>query len=54
MITRKQLAEKLNVSERTIDRYRKLGMPANVTPTGSVRFDEDKVMAWLFPDKESE
>ncbi len=46
MITRRELAEKLNVSERTIDRYREKGMP-HIKLESLVRFDEEEVMNWL-------
>lgn len=47
MLSRKDLAKVLNVTERTIDRYRKDGMPCYTLPTGTIRFKLDEVMAWL-------
>lgn len=47
MYTRKQIADYLNVSERTIDRYRDMGMPHYKLPTGSIRFKLDEVEEWL-------
>ncbi len=46
MLTRKELAERMKVSERTIDRYVKLGMPC-IKVVGAVRFDLQKVTEWL-------
>ena len=46
MLTRKELSELLKVSERTIDRYIKLGMPC-IKKSRAVRFELEKVMAWL-------
>ncbi len=47
MLSKKQLAELLNVTERTIDRYRVKGMPCTILPTGTVRFDLEKVNKWI-------
>ena len=47
MLSKKEVAELLNVTERTIDRYRKQGMPCTVLPTGTVRFDLEKVNQWI-------
>ncbi len=47
MLSKKEVAGLLNVTERSVDRYRKQGMPCVVLPTGTVRFDEAKVMEWL-------
>lgn len=49
MLTRKELAIKLNVSERTIDRYRKDGMPF-IQINKTIRFEEEKVMEWVKGD----
>ncbi len=54
MLTRKGLAEHFKVTERTIDRYRKAGMPYVVTITGLVRFDLDEVTKWLLTKVEKE
>jgi len=47
MLTKKELAELLNVTERTINRYMEKGIPFIKLPTGTVRFEEDEVMKWL-------
>ena len=47
MLTRKQLAEYMQVSERTIDRYREQGMPFHKLPTGSIRFKLEEVEKWM-------
>ena len=47
MLTKKGLADYLKVTDRTIDRYRKAGMPCIITFTGLVRFDLDAVMVWF-------
>jgi len=47
MISKKELAKVLNVTERTVDRYRKQGMPCKVLPTGTVRFDLNEVNKWI-------
>ena len=46
MLTRKELAIILKVTERTVDRYVKLGMPV-IKKSGAVRFELDIVMNWL-------
>ena len=47
MLTKKELAKELSVTERTIDRYREIGMPCYTLPTGTIRFKLDDVMAWI-------
>jgi len=47
LISRKDLAKLLQVAVRTIDRYRELGMPSIILPTGTVRFETDEVLKWL-------
>ncbi len=47
MITKKELAEEIKVTERTVDRYRSKGMPCIVLPSGTIRFELEKVMRWL-------
>ena len=52
MLTRKELAQHLKVTDRTIDRYRKIGMPFITTRTGLIRFNLDDVVEWLVLKKE--
>lgn len=47
MLTKKELAKLLNVTERTIDRYREKGMPFIKLPTGTIRFELEKVNKWM-------
>lgn len=46
LITKNDLATKLNVSQMTINRFMKRGMPY-IKVGKQVRFDEGKVMAWI-------
>lgn len=46
MLTRKELAERMRVTTRTVDRQVKNGMPY-IKFGGSIRFDLDAVMKWL-------
>ena len=46
MLTKKELAEKLNVSIPTVDRLLKDGIP-RIYIRGAVRFDFEEVVAWL-------
>ena len=46
MLTKKELAENLNVSVPTIDRLLKDGVP-RIYIRGSVRFEYDEVVRWL-------
>lgn len=48
-MTRKELAGRLGVSEMTVDRYRKEGMPSMKGPglRSAVWFDFDEVAQWL-------
>ena len=50
MLTREELAIKLGVSPRTIDNWRKDGMPT-IKKGNYVRFELDKVLSWLRNDK---
>lgn len=50
-ITTKELSEKLRVTETTIYRWRKKGMPFEKFE-GSFRFKETEVMKWLTRNKE--
>jgi excisionase family DNA binding protein len=46
ILTKKQLADYLKVTERTIDRLREEGLPCfNVGKV--IRFDRDEVLKWL-------
>lgn len=48
LLTAKQLAERLQCSERTIHAWRKAGLPAiKVTVGRLVRFDLEAVQRWL-------
>lgn len=48
LLTTKQLAERLQCSERTIATWRKLGLPAIEIKVGRlVRFDPQAVERWL-------
>lgn len=46
MLTKKELAEKLNVSVPTVDRLLKDGIP-RIYIRGAVRFDFEEAVAWL-------
>lgn len=46
MLTKKELAGKLNVHENTIDRRVKEGMP-HIKVGKVLRFDFDEVIVWL-------
>ena len=46
MLTKNELAKVLNCSERTIDNWRKEGMPC-IKKGNYVRFEEEKVIEWL-------
>lgn len=47
LLSRKQIAKILGVNERTVDNYRKRGMPHIKLPSGSIRFNEKEVFEWL-------
>jgi excisionase family DNA binding protein len=49
LVTTKQLAEQIGVSELTIWRWRERGLPfKRLGPTGrSIRFDLDEVNEWI-------
>lgn len=46
LMTKAQVAEFLQVTPRTVDTLRKDGLPS-LTVGGSIRFDQDEVMAYL-------
>ena len=47
MLNKKELAEELKISLITVERYMKKGMPYIKTPTSRVRFELEKVNAWM-------
>jgi excisionase family DNA binding protein len=47
MLTKKQVAEKLGVSERTIERWMNERLIPYSRINGLVRFDEQKINMWL-------
>ena len=46
MLTRKEVAQLLNVHVGTVDRYVKRGMP-HIKVAGAVRFIKEDVINWL-------
>jgi len=50
LLTQKELAEYLQVTEVTLWKWRKKGMPY-VKAGKSVRYDKDQVMRWLEENK---
>lgn len=46
ILTKKELAEFLKVSEKTIDNLRKNGLPF-FRVGNNIRFDKEKVLNWL-------
>jgi excisionase family DNA binding protein len=53
MLTRKELAEQLKVTTRTVDRQTKNGMP-HIRFGKSVRFELNDVMIWIKEQSEKE
>ena len=51
LITMKDLQEKYSLSRATIDRWRKEGMPY-MKIGRNVRFNEEKVIIWIFENKQ--
>ncbi len=47
MLNKLQLAEKFSVSEMTINRWVKKGMPHLKAPNGTIRFELEKVKEWM-------
>jgi phage terminase Nu1 subunit (DNA packaging protein) len=47
VVTKRQLAMHLQVSERTIERWTRAGMPVDKWRNGMVRFHVRDVEAWL-------
>lgn len=47
LLTKAELAQRLRVTGRTIDRYREEGLPTIPLSSRALRFDWDKVLAWL-------
>lgn len=52
ILTRKELAEKLNCHVTTIDNYRKKGMPVMRAPKSDPKFDWEDVKKWLSEKRE--
>lgn len=52
MISRKELAEYLSVSKRTIDRAIENGMPCYRLSTGTIRFELEEVKQWMKEQEE--
>jgi len=50
LLTKKDMAKMFRVSEKTIDKLRKEGMPHHMVG-GSVRFEKEKAMQWLEENK---
>lgn len=50
-MTKKQLAKKLGVTERTVNRYMADGMPYVKLRTGKNEYDYKAVRKWLKGDK---
>jgi len=46
ILTKKELAELLKVTEKTIDNLRKKGLPC-FKVGNNIRFDKNKVLEWL-------
>lgn len=51
ILTKKQLAEFLKVSQITIDRYEAKGMPVLRPPEGSPRYCQEDVLEWMKPKR---
>ena len=47
LISTKELAEQIGVTEKTIYRYRKDGMPFKQISVRVIRYDLDEVMKWF-------
>lgn len=47
LITKKQLAEKLGVTEQSINNYLRDGLPKVKFRTGAIRFEYTKCLDWL-------
>jgi excisionase family DNA binding protein len=47
MLTTKELCEKYKISDSTVTRWRREGLPFERLGPRLVRFDEDKVIGWL-------
>ncbi len=45
LVSKKELSEQINISERTIDRMRKEGLPWY--DLGKILFDKDEVIEWI-------
>jgi len=47
MVNKKELSEFLRVSQITIERLMKKGLPHYKLPNGTVRFETEEVKEWL-------
>ncbi|WP_035296511.1 helix-turn-helix transcriptional regulator [Brevibacillus thermoruber] len=48
LLTTTELSKILRISRRTIEKYRKIGMPFYLTgPNGKPRFDLEEVQNWM-------
>lgn len=52
IMTRKQLADFLQVTEKTVDRMRKEGMPC-FKVASNIRFNKEKVIEWLEQNRDA-
>lgn len=47
ILTKKEIAELFKVSQQTVDRWIKKGMPVIKIPGSNQRFDKEEVIAWM-------
>ena len=52
LMTKREIAEFLNVSTMTVDRYEKAGMPVLRPPMGGdPKYDKDDIVDWMKSEK---